>query len=102
MKIKQFLTEATSSLKPKDIQMLKKMISKPKKTSFVLQSFAINYDEDERVVEVVPKGNSVTFMFNGDLYDLTNELIDLADSMGYRFKPKFERPTNTQYFTVIK
>lgn len=102
MKIKQYLVEATSSLKPKDIQMLKKVIAKPKKMSFVLQSFAINYDEDERTIEVAPKGNSVVFMFNGDLYDLTNELIDLADAMGYRFKSKLERPTNTQNFTIIK
>jgi hypothetical protein len=99
-KLRQFLTE--ERLNTQDKRSLLKLIDKPKKLTFVLKSFAKNYDESEREVDVYPGNRGLTFEYNSDFFELTNTLIDIADMGGHEFKSNTERNINTTAFTIIK
>ena len=102
MRFKEYITEAR--LDSKDKRQLLKFIDTPKKDSFTLKSFAKNYPDDEREVDVnkTSKGG-VQFHYNSDHDELTNVLVDIVDAdNNLEFKVDMERPTNTTYFTIVK
>lgn len=101
MKIRQYLLNE-ERLGNNDKRAIEKLIDRPKNTTFVLQSFAKDYDESEREVDVRKTKDGVSFEYNRDLYELTNILVDVCDSSGYTFKTEDEKPTNTTIFTVVK
>jgi hypothetical protein len=102
MKFRNFLNEAKITSKEKN--MVEKLIKRPKKTSFVLKSQVGFYDEDEVTVEASPnRKKGITFIYNDDLFNFTNLLVDMVDNMeDYTFKTDVERPTNTIYFEIAK
>ena len=101
MKFAKYIKE--ERLNSQDKRTLLKLISDPKKTSFVLKSFTKNYSEDEREVDVSVIKNGLQFVYNSDHIELTNVLVDIVDrDENLEFKVDSERQTNTTYFMVIK
>jgi hypothetical protein len=101
--IKPSLNES-EKLNSKDKAMIKTIIRLPRNHTAVLDSFAENYADYEREIDVqwsAGKGR-IMFEYNADHYELTNYLVDLCDEMGLRFESDKERFVNTQYFTIYK
>ena len=104
MKLQKYLNE--SKVENKDKAAIKKFIKNTPRsqTDYTLKSFADNYTEDERELEVyrtTDKGIGVTFVYNTDFYELTAFLVDTIDGMkNLSFDLKDERSTNMTYFSI--
>lgn len=101
--VSKYLIEATKIVND-DMSTIISYINNPKFGSFVLKSYAGKYTEDEREVDVhIMNGRrTITFEYNKDFDELTNEFIDYCDANNLTFKTSYERPTNTTYFAVYK
>jgi len=100
MKLKDYMLNE-ERLSNNDKKLIRTYIKIPKNASFVLKSFAKNYDESEREIDVRKLKNGVEFTYNLDHYELTNSLVDMVDTMGeYKFSTDSEANTNTMYFKV--
>lgn len=87
-------------IKSADKKLLLSLIDSPKNTKFILKTFASDYDEDEREVDVVKTKKGVKFMYSYDFDLLTTTLVDLCDDLNRHFKTDIEKSTNTMYFKV--
>ena len=96
------LIESTDKLHPSDKNTIKTLIRSPRNTAFVLKSFDKNYTDDEREVEVLWHPPVVEFIYNMDFYELSNFLSDYADDQELEFTSDFDKPINTQYFSINK
>jgi len=87
-----------------DMSMVNTYIKNPKFGSFVLKSYANNYTEDEREVDInISNGRrTITFEFNRDFDEFLMAIIDYCDENGLTFKDGTERNINTTWIAVYR
>jgi hypothetical protein len=95
MKFKDFVINE-ERLGKNDKKWLKDYIKNPKNDTFTIQSFKNKSEVDVKKIK-----DGVQFQYDLDNYELTNELVDLVDSMGgYKFSTKSEKSINAMNFKV--
>jgi len=73
---------AESKLDNIDSNMIYKILESPKTTKFRLKS----YKNEE--VTTYKQGNNLTFSYNVELYDFTDTLVDILDTLSLKFNSK--------------
>jgi len=90
-----------SKLDKQDTKMIYSVLEKPRNIKFVLRSFSQELGEDDREVNVSLRNNGVlTFSYNMELYDFTEKLVDILDTLRLKFKAEEERNINTVNIVV--
>ena len=84
LQFKQKRMIAESKLNNIDSNMIYKILESPKTTKFRLKS----YKNEE--VTTYKQGNNLTFSYNVELYDFTDVLVDILDTLQMKFNSKEE------------
>jgi hypothetical protein len=82
LQFKQKRMIAESKLDNIDSNMIYKILESPKTTKFRLKS----YKNEE--VTTYKQGNNLTFSYNVELYDFTDTLVDILDTLSLKFNSK--------------
>jgi len=82
LQFKQKRMIAESKLNNIDSNMIYKILESPKTTKFRLKS----YKNEE--VTTYKQGNNLTFSYNVELYDFTDTLVDILDTLSLKFNSK--------------
>jgi len=82
LQFKQKRMIAESKLDNIDSNMIYKILESPKTTKFRLKS----YKNEE--VTTYKQGNNLTFSYNVELYDFTDVLVDILDTLSFKFNSK--------------
>ena len=82
LQFKQKRIIVESKLDHIDINMVYKILESPKTTKFRLKS----YKNEE--VTTYKQGNNLTFSYNVELYDFTDTLVDILDTLSLKFNSK--------------
>ena len=82
LQFKQKRIIVESKLDHIDINMVYKILESPKTTKFRLKS----YKNEE--VATYKQGNNLTFSYNVELYDFTDVLVDILDTLSLKFNSK--------------
>jgi len=102
MKFKEFILNE-AKVENVDKIFLKNIIKKPpkKQITYTLKSFAKDYADDfDREMEIYKDGKNLVLSYNKDFYELTAELANIVDNIGYKFKVSNSPVFNTTYFEV--
>ncbi len=84
LQFKQKRIIVESKLDHIDINMVYKILESPKTTKFRLKS----YKNEE--VATYKQGNNLIFSYNVELYDFTDVLVDILDTLQMKFNSKEE------------
>ncbi len=84
LQFKQKRIIVESKLDHIDINMVYKILESPKTTKFRLKS----YKNEE--VATYKQGNNLIFSYNVELYDFTDLLVDILDTLQMKFNSKEE------------
>lgn len=84
LQFKQKRMIAESKLDNIDSNMIYKILESPKTTKFRLKS----YKNEE--VTTYKQGNNLIFSYNVELYDFTDVLVDILDTLQMKFNSKEE------------
>lgn len=82
LQFKQKRMIAESKLNNIDSNMIYKILESPKTTKFRLKS----HKNEE--VTTYKQGNNLTFSYNVELYDFTDTLVDILDTLSLKFNSK--------------
>ena len=82
LQFKQKRMIAESKLDNIDSNMIYKILESPKTTKFRLKS----YKNEE--VATYKQGNNLIFSYNVELYDFTDTLVDILDTLSLKFNSK--------------
>lgn len=82
LQFKQKRIIVESKLDHIDINMVYKILESPKTTKFRLKS----YKNEE--VATYKQGNNLIFSYNVELYDFTDVLVDILDTLSLKFNSK--------------
>jgi hypothetical protein len=93
----------TNNIKSSDKEMLYKYIEQPGNRKYVLKSYSDTYDESDRTIVISRKsGNMVHVVFNDELEEISEFIINMCDELGYKFNVgNQEKPGLTSFIIYV-
>ena len=86
---KTLISEATISKTEEN--MIYHLIESPKKSKFSLKTYPI---------ETIISTMGITFKYNIEFNELTSKLVDICDTLGYKFNSNIDHQNNTIEFDI--